>query len=477
MSSLRGSEKENLQPGDNNLEKPLEAEGTEEKVNPEEAEGKKALKDETNKAKKKKRNRIIGGIAALILVAAGVGYYYTGGFVPTVADEEIEETEEIPLVSAEPIGKEVLEKTTNITGHVEPDDTVVVIPQMSGEIEEIYVEEGDRVEEGDLLMQVEDDDARLQVEEAQSMRDAAQAQLDEAKAGPRDAEVTEVETNLNMAKDNKEQMEKEFERIESLHEEGFVSDQELEQAEMQYKNAKEQKEAAEAAMDAVEEGAREEQIRALQAQVNQADVGVRLAQRSLDRATVEAAGGGTVSSVDVSEGDMADTASPAMVLIDTEVVTVTAGLPEHYRNNVSPGQEVKVDIPSAREEPFNVNIQNIGDMPPEDGRSYPLEVVIPNEDGNLYAGMFSRLEMVVDLREDVLVVPRNAILEEGDDIGVYVVVEADEYTWKVEFRSIETGLSQDGKLEVIEGLEEGDRVITAGHGEVGPGDEVRLDEK
>ncbi|WP_241078625.1 efflux RND transporter periplasmic adaptor subunit [Natranaerofaba carboxydovora] len=440
--------------------------------NKKELNEKEELNEEIKEKKtQKKRNIIISLVVLLVLFLAGGGYYLSGEVRETVADEEKEE--EPPLVEAEPIHRDNLQKTASLTGNVEPDDTVMVIPQLSGEIESIHVEEGDRVEEGELLMTIDDHDYRLQLEEAQSARDAAQAQLDEAEAGPRDAEVTEMETTLNMAKDQEEQMEKEFERIESLHEEGFVSDQELEQAEMQYKNAKEQAKAAEAAMDAVEEGAREEQLRALRSQVNQADVGVRLAQQTLDRAQVEAPGSGTIASLDVSEGDMADTASPSMILIDTDVVIVNAVVPETYINNVNAGQDVLVNVPSAREEPYENTIQRIGDMPPEDGRGYPIEVVIPNEEGLLRAGMFSRLEVVVDSSEDVIVVPRNAILEEDGESGVYVV-EDEGGQYVVDFRIIETGIAEDGMIEVVDGLDEGERVITAGLSDVGPGDEVRL---
>jgi len=396
-----------------------------------------------------------------------------------------EPTEEKALVEAAPVREHDLEKSVSLVGSVEPVDQRMVIPEMAGVVDRVHVEEGEEVEKGQVLAELEDDDYRLQVEEARSAQRAVQAQLQEARAGAREAEVAEAESAVDMARENKKQAEKELERAEELHEDGFATDQQVEMAELEYTSAQEQLKTAEAALDTIEEGTRQEQIDALQAQVDQAGVAVRMAEQALERTQITAPADGTLAVFELKEGEMADGTAPAAVLLDTENIQVITSLPEFYVNQVQVGDKVLVEIPSARADPLQEQVQRIGELPPDEARSYPMEVTLSGEGQNnkVMAGMFARTDVTVDRREDILAIPRHALVEGEEELGVYVFHQADSHPARarernglvqgtVELVNVHTGISEKGLIQVKEGLQKGDRIVVAGQEEVSSGDQV-----
>ena len=403
-----------------------------------------------------------------------------------VPQEEIEEAKE--LVGIQQPAIQDMEKTASIIGAVEPVDQRVVIPEVSGKVENVHVEEGDEVSQGDLLFTMEDDDHRLQLKEAQAAQRAAENQLAEAEAGAREGEKAEAESSVETARKSKEQAERELERVKALHEEGFVSDQELEQAQLQYDNAREQLNTAKAYLDMVEEGPREEQIESLKIQIEQAETAVELAERNLSRTRVTSPAEGQVALLEVKEGELAGTAEPAAI-IKAPAMQVTASLPDQYINQVFEGDQVEVEVPAAQQENIKGSITHISDLPPEGERAYPLEILINGEEAvagkeydenanaeetgtNLRSGMYARALITVERSEEALTLPRHALIRDGEKYLVYVVNEDN----ILESREVETGIGREGYLEIVSGLEKDDWVVIEGMENVSEGEEVETTE-
>ncbi len=421
----------------------------------------------------KRLKLVIPIIAVLIVVGVFIG---VGNLTsdPVEGEEmQADEENELPTVDVAEVIKRDIEETATVTGNVEPNDERMVIPQVGGEIETIYVEEGDEVSQGETLMEIDSEEASLQRQEAQSMLDAAVANLEEAEAGARDAETVEAETAVDNARENKEQAERELNRIEEMHEQEFATDQQLEQAEMQYENAESQLESAEAAKDAVEDGARQEQIDALEAQVRQAEIGVELARRAEGNSVVDAPTSGTVVMAEYDEGELAGTGEPAFIIMDQETMQVKASVPASYINEVELGDQVEIDVPAVGDDIYQGEIQKIGDLPGEGSRNYPVEIVLAEKQSEIKTGMHSEANISIGLQEDVPVIPREALVEQNDEMGIYTIQEQEEQ-YLIEFLTLELGSSQDGMIHVEDGLSADEEIVVNGQTEVNPGDEVEI---
>ena len=410
-------------------------------------------------------------ISLILLIAIGSGGYFA---YQELTEEEVVVEEELPLVEVDRPKEKNMEKQTTLIGNVDPTDNRVVVPEVSGEAENIYVEKGDHVEEGDLLMELDDEDYRLQLQEARAGVDGTRSKLQEAKEGARTGKEEEAKTSVERARDAKEQMERELERVERLYEEGYASEQELEQVELRYSNAEEQLNAAEGFKDTVEEGAREDELDALRAQVDRAETGVQLAQNMVERTQVTAPSDGEIIMVDTEEGELVGSESPAFAVLDTESFQVVAGLPETYVNQVNEGDQVELSIPSAKEETFSAMIHYIGQVPPEKegGSGYPVEIDLEQElEEKVRSGMYSRVNVTLEESEQALVIPQHAIIEEGGETGVYTVDKKSD-NQEVEFNTVETGINQDSYKEIVSGIEKEEYVVLEGFEEIVDGTEV-----
>ncbi|OWZ83510.1 efflux RND transporter periplasmic adaptor subunit [Natranaerobius trueperi] len=423
----------------------------------------------STKTKKSKKPILI------IVITIIVGLIVTSvvAFNDRKGETQSENEEEIHVVEAsEPIVQD-LNKVTSIIGQVETTDSRYVIPEMSGTVDKVYVSEGDTVTQGKLLFTIDDKEHQYQLQEAQASKRMAKAQLQEAEKGAREGEIAEAESTVNTAEQSKLQAKNEYERAKTLHEEGFVSDQELEQVEMQYKNAKEQLESAKAYLNTIEEGTREEQIDSLEAQVEQAEIGIRMIEDALDRTRVTAPVSGVIANLDINKDDLVGNTEPA-IIINAESHQVTGTLSERYINSISEGDKAEVEIPSISNNHFEATISDIGSLPPEEGLSYPVEVLITEKglDDQLRVGMYSRIRLTVDSSQDALTIPRHALVNDGNNHAVYLVNEDNE----IEMKKVEIGISQDGYVEITDGLEKDEQVVVAGLDNVIPGEKVEVQE-
>lgn len=388
-------------------------------------------------------------------------------------EEIIEEEETLVSVDVMEAQKKNIYKRANLIGAISPTDTRVVVPELAGKVDKVMVEEGDYVEAGDILFTLENRDYQLQVNEAQAQLRGANAQLNNALQGSRDAQIMDAKTSVNRAEQAKEQMERELERVETLYEEGFASKQQLEQVELQYMNTKEMHKAALAYESTVNEGATAHQIEALNSQVERARVGVEFAERMYNRTIVRAPMSGEVVLIEAKEGQLISNESLAVLILNDNTMKAMAAVPENYVNNVSVGDEVDIKVPSAKDESFKGQVSYIGKIPPEGSRAYPMEINIDNEDGVFRAGMYSTIDLVVDSALNTFYVPRRSLVIDRDEYYVYLVKEKDGENI-VELSKIELGISEGGYIEVKDGIEKGDIIVVNGVNQIEEGDLVNI---
>ncbi|MDO9573790.1 MAG: efflux RND transporter periplasmic adaptor subunit [Candidatus Contubernalis sp.] len=178
---------------------------------------------------------------------------------------------------------------------------------------------------------------------------------------------------------------------------------------------------------------------------------------------------GTVAMVNLKEGEIASPAMPAFILTDMETVYVQAALPEGAVNRVYPGLNVWVYVPAVREEAFEGEVEEVNILSPDGGRAYPVKIILDNSQGLLKGGMYARLEVPVEQREETILIPLEAlVMEEGSD-SVFIV-EKNQAVKK----EVRLGLRDEKHVEILQGLKKGDRVIVRGQSNLLSGMEVEV---
>ncbi len=365
------------------------------------------------------KNRL--GIVLLIIVLVFA-------FTACSTNQTLDEPEESFIaVEIEILQRSQLYIENNFTGRAYPGSDAYVLPTLIAEVEEVYVSVGDLVEKDEALFKLDKSNIQNQVDQANAAYQAALANL---------AMTTE---QINAAKDA-------FERTKSLYEAGVVSKAQYDQAEL---------------------AASEKPLSTVSKNVEQARLAYRQAVDALDNTLVKAPIQGTVTSVDIKEGQIAMNSQPAVVIMDLESMIVKINVSEGIINNLFVGQIVELKIDSA-----DVNMQAeiiaVGESVDPITNLYKIEIALENN-GLLRAGMFAQVKINTDIRENRLSVPGNAVLEKSGQSIVYVEIDGIAYE-----KTVTTGLDTGRRVEIISGLEEGQKIIVKGQNYISDGSIVKV---
>ncbi len=189
-------------------------------------------------------------------------------------------------------------------GYIVPRREILVSPQVSGRLLKVAFDEGQRVEQNQVLAEIETTEFAAEHQRALAALESARQRLRELEAGNRPEEIAQAEAELAEAKAQLPQAEAEWKRNDDLRRSRTISQLEFEQSEAAYLALKKKVERLQAALALMNKGAREERIAAARAEVQQAEAELVRAQWRLDNCTVRAPIAGTILRKNAEEGNI-----------------------------------------------------------------------------------------------------------------------------------------------------------------------------
>ena len=276
--------------------------------------------------------------------------------------------------------------------------SVVLRPEVSGRVTQLHFRDGARVRQGQLLVQLDDQLPRAQVQQAQA--------------------------ELSIARAN-------HQRNQELVAQGFISQRSVDES-------------------------------AANLQVAQAKLA--LAQATAARLKIVAPFDGIAGIGNVHVGDYLKDGTDIVNIEDIDSVWVDFRLPDRYQTQVRVGQGARVELDALPGATFSAVVRAIDPQIDANGRSVAVRGSIDNRDLQLRPGMFARVTAVFGARADARVVPEEAIVPQGSKPYVLKVVPGAAPDSRIAQRvPVQLGLRRAGQVEVLQGLELGDTVVTAGH--------------
>jgi membrane fusion protein, multidrug efflux system len=196
---------------------------------------------------------------------------------------------------------------------------------------------------------------------------------------------------------------------------------------------------------------------------------VELARVQLEKAHIVAPFSGIVGLRRVSVGEYI-TAGQALVNLEAiDPVKADFRVPEKFLPAIRVGQTIRIKVDAFPEDSFEGKVYAIDPRLDVAGRSLLVRAVVPNGDQRLRPGLFARVTVLLQLKEDALSVPEQAIVPQGDSQFVFKIVDG-----KVHLTKVVTGTRRDGRVEIVEGLAPGDQVVTAGQLKIRDGTPVSV---
>jgi HlyD family secretion protein len=162
--------------------------------------------------------------------------------------------------------------------------------------------------------------------------------------------------------------------------------------------------------------------------------------------------------------------APVVDVVDIGSVRLVANIVEKDLTSMQTGDETRVEVDAFPDEIFMGRVARVAPVLDPATRTASIEIEIPNPGFRLKPGMYARVTVTTDERKEALVVPTNAVVDTGGRRGVFLAAENS----TVSFRPVTVGIEEDTQTEILDGLSEGDRVVTTGAAGLRDGERVVL---
>ncbi|ODR97878.1 hypothetical protein AUC68_10050 [Methyloceanibacter methanicus] len=184
---------------------------------------------------------------------------------------------------------------------------------------------------------------------------------------------------------------------------------------------------------------------------------VELARVQLEKTRIVAPFSGIIGLRHVSVGEYI-TAGQALVNLEAiDPVKADFRVPERFLPAIKVGQNIRLRVDAFPKETFNGQVSAIDPRIDVSGRSLLVRAKVPNAEERLRPGLFARVTVLLQIKEDALTIPEQAIVPQGDDQFVYKVQDG-----RAALTKVSVGMRRSGQVEILEGLKVGDEVVTAG---------------
>ena len=223
-------------------------------------------------------------------------------------------------------------------------DRITLPATQSEPIVELPVKEGDKVLAGTLLVQLDARTQQARVDAATAELNLREAALREAEAGARSETRREAETRLSGAQARANAADKELHRVQDLVDRKLMADSALDTARAEARSADAELRQARAALDALRNGTRSEELEQAHAAVNAAQAAVTQAQVALDKLGVRAPQDGTIESLPYRLGDQPNAGAPLAILLTGDRPYARIFVPEAQRAGLKPGDRLQVTV-------------------------------------------------------------------------------------------------------------------------------------
>lgn len=392
----------------------------------------------------KRKKWYLLAIASVVLVGGGIG------IAAALRPNNAIDPSKLANVTRGDLARSVV-----ATGKIEPLAKVEVKSKASGMVEKIFADYGDRVKQGQVLVELDKEQLRARVAEARANLQAAQAAVESAQATYERNKVDAEGPDLPFLKST-------VERNRKLAAEGLVSASILDDGEKAYQLALNKQLSAQRYL-AVSRA----EIARSKAQVAQMQAALDSAEEDLRNSTIISPMDGLVLSRDVEVGDavssiliLGSQATKVMTLGDVSEVYVKGKVDEADVSKVYLAQPARIVVESLKDKKFEGKVTKISPMgvEKENVTTFEVKVSIQNPTGELKANMTANAEIILEEKHNVLQLPEAAVVYDKDRHTFIETPDPGAKTGRQKL-TVKLGISNGVKTELVSGLKEGQQVI------------------
>ncbi len=416
----------------------------------------------------------------LPLLALALALSACGGGKPdadAAASDSTSTAAAVEVLAADP---GLFEDVIDLTGTVATNNDAALSPDVPGTLTYVAAV-GTAVRAGATVAQVRATGQQAGVAQAQAGVAQSRAGIAQAQAGVATAEagVRAARAQRQAAQAQLDLAQDQYRRQLPLVRDSILSALEFRSVETQLANARSGVAQADAGIAQAQGQVRAAQqgVVAARAGESASQAGVRSAQTQLGNTRVVAPFAGVVQERLMGPGELASPGKPVVRIVSGGAVKIEAGVPERYAGAVRVGAQVRVTSTGGGEAGARGGrVTFVGVAVDPQTRTFPVEIQVDNGDGALKPAMVVRLAITRDILENVVVVPQDAIVRDGDTPAVYVA-DGPEGSVKAVRREVELGPTSGETVVIRSGVRPGEAIIVSGQSGLKEGDPVRIAER
>ncbi|HET8550308.1 MAG TPA: efflux RND transporter periplasmic adaptor subunit [Bryobacteraceae bacterium] len=419
---------------------------------------------------------IVGGIAILVLLA-GAGLVI--GRVSAAPEVQTQRVRSASATAGAPEGSVIL----NATGYIVAAHKIQVASKVLGRVAWIGVDKGDKVRQGDVIVRLENDEYRAQLQQARGNLLALQARLAELENGSRPEEIQRAAAELDEARAELQNARVNLDRTKTLVSQGVMSKQSLDDAQARFDRQTARVNSLQHTYDLVKIGPRQEQIQAVRGQLEQARGMVAFYETQLANTVIKAPVTGTILERAVEKGEFVTTSfvgergakGYVVSLADLNDLEVELDISQNDFAKLGPQQRGIVTTDAYPDRKYEGAINEISPEANRQKATVQVKVKILNPDDYLRPEMNASVAFISDhkptasapasARRAVVYVPSGAIRDDK----VFVVVEG-----KAVERAVKTAGATSQGIRIEEGLNGGEELIINPPAQLKNGAKVRV---
>lgn len=313
--------------------------------------------------------------------------------------------------------------------------------ELAGVIKSLKVEESKHVKKGELLVELDDEKYRLDLEQEEATRLKVLSELlvEKRFAEPEETRSGSDQEKIQKVKDDYEETRRRFRN-------GLISRAEFEKASKEYE------------LSLIESGEKKEEIRAAAKGLTQAEIRVKAAQMNLEKTKIKAPFSGIIHDIKVSPQERVTSGRELFTLVNIDRIRVHAKVLESEIGKMKVGREVDLKFSAYPGKIFKGEVKAISPVINPQDKTCNVIIDVANPEEEIKPGMHVEVEIAAEIHKDKLLIPQDAVLVRSGRKLAFVVEEG-----LAKWRYIDVGLENEDYAEVLDGIKEGESVIIEGH--------------
>ena len=376
--------------------------------------------------------------------------------------KEEEEAGPIVTVDVAPVLSSQIQRTIRAQALVYPLQQAAIAPKITAPIKKVYVQKGEKVRAGQLLVELENADLAGAARESEAAYQAAEATYETTARATVPQDAQKAELDVRSAKTAMDAAQAVFESRQSLFREGAIAQKDVNEAEVNFTQAKNQYEIAQKRLNDLRGFGNDQALKNAAAQRDQAKARQDAAVAQLSYSRITSPIDGVVTDRPLYAGETPQSGSPIVTVMDLSKVIARAHISPAEASELKVGNDANLIGPDNA--PIAGKITQIS--PAVDPSNTTLEVWVQadNPGDHFKPGTSIRVELIARTVPNALVIPQAALLTSGSGATSVVFIDPEN---KPHRKSVTTGIRDAGSVQITDGLESGQRVVTTGAFELG----------